>query len=71
VDFKLLSSGVESGVDVAEKEAEQGFAPSNQLDANSNLSSDVIEVYADSCELVQVCTNTQSGEGGKLTTPFL
>jgi len=64
-------SGAESGADVAQKAAQQGFAPSTRLVANSNLSSDVVKVYANSCESLQVRTRTQSGEGGKLTTPFL
>ena len=64
-------SGAESGADVAQKGAQQGFATRTRLVANSNLSTDIVGVCADSCESEELGAKAQSGEGGKLTTPFL
>ena len=60
-------SGAESGADVAQ----QGFATHIRLVANSSLSIDRVRFCADSYESRVLGAKAQSGEGGKLTTPFL
>jgi hypothetical protein len=57
-------SGAESGADVAQKGAQQGFATRIGLVANSNLSTDLIEDCAESCESEELGAKAQSGEGG-------
>ena len=64
-------SGAESGADVAQKGVQKGFAPNTRLVANSSLSTDLVEVCAESCESGVLGAKAPSGEGGKLTTPFL
>lgn len=64
-------SGAESGANMAQKGAQQGVAPGTRLVANSNLSTDLIKDCAESCESGVLGAKAQSGEGGKLTTPFL
>ena len=57
-------SGAESGAGVAQKAAQQGFATRTRLVANSNLSTDLVGVCADSCESEELGAKAQSGEGG-------
>ena len=64
-------SGAESGADVAQKGAQQGFATRARLFANSNLSTELVGICAESCESMTVPAKVKNGEGGKLTTPFL
>jgi len=63
--------GAESGADVAQKAVQQGFATLTRLVGNSNLSTDLVWVCAESFESGVLGAKAQSGEGGKLTTPFL
>ena len=49
---------------VAGKVAQQGFATRTRLVANSNLSTDIVGVCADSCESEELGAKAQSGEGG-------
>ena len=58
-------------VKVAQNSTQQGFAPNTRLVANTNLSTDLVGVYADPCESMTVPAKVKNGEGGKLTTPFL
>jgi len=69
--FTRAIGGGKSSADVAQKRAQQEFATRTRVVANSNLSTDLVGVYADSCESEELGAKAQSGEGGKLTTPFL
>ena len=57
-------SGAESGADVAQKGAQQGFATRARLFANSNLSTELVGICAESCESEELGAKAQSGEGG-------
>ena len=57
-------SGAESGADVAQKVAQQGFVTRTRLVANSSLSTNQVGVCADSCESEELGAKAQSGEGG-------
>ena len=57
-------SGAESGAGAVQKAVQQGVAPGTGLVANSNLSTDLIEDCAESCESGVLGAKAQSGEGG-------
>ena len=57
-------SGAESGADVAQKAAQQGFAPSIRLVANSNVSIGTVGLYAIPCESGESLANVSNGGAG-------
>ncbi len=57
-------SGAESGADVAQKAAQQGFAPSIRLIAKSNASIGTVGLYAIPCESGESLANVSNGGAG-------